>query len=79
MGVHGRSTACRAARPASCPAWWSRPRFVDNAFILLVAGATAAAPDDRLLSRSLAVSLAIAFAVNSVQVRNGRGHAAMHA
>ena len=56
--------------------------LVDNAFILLVPGAIAAGLGDGLFWWSLAVSLAIAFVValpvNWLQVRHGRGHAAMH-
>ena len=56
--------------------------IVDNAFILLVPGAIAAGLGDGLFWWSLAVSLAIAFVValpvNRLQIRHGRGHAAMH-
>ncbi len=56
--------------------------LVDNAFILLVPGAIAAGLGDGLFWWSLAVSLAIAFVValpvNWLQIRHGRGHAAMH-
>lgn len=56
--------------------------LVDNAFILLVPGAIAAGLGDGLFWWSLAVSLAIAFVValpvNVLQIRHGRGHAAMH-
>jgi hypothetical protein len=56
--------------------------LVDNAFILLVPGAIAAGLGDGLFWWSLAVSLAIAFVVtvpvNYLQIRHGRGHAAMH-
>jgi len=56
--------------------------LVDNAFILLVPGAIAAGLGDGLFWWSLAVSLAIAFVValpvNRLQIRHGRGHAAMH-
>ena len=56
--------------------------LVDNAFILLVPGAIAAGLGDGLFWWSLAVSLAVAFVValpvNWLQIRHGRGHAAMH-
>ena len=56
--------------------------LVDNAFILVVPGAIAAGLGDGLFWWSLAVSLAIAFVValpvNWLQIRHGRGHAAMH-
>ena len=56
--------------------------LVDNAFILLVPGAIAAGLGDALFWWSLAASLAVAFAVtvpvNWIQIRRGRGHAAMH-
>jgi Domain of unknown function (DUF4396) len=55
---------------------------VDNAFILLVPGALAAGLADRLFWWSLAVSLAIAFAVtlpvNRWLLARGRGHALVH-
>ena len=56
--------------------------LVDNAFILVVPGAIAAGLGDGLFWWSLAVSLAVAFVValpvNWLQIRYGRGHAAMH-
>ena len=56
--------------------------LVDNAFILLVPGALAAGLSDPLFWWSLALSLAIAFAVtvpvNRALIARGRGHAVMH-
>ena len=56
--------------------------LVDNAFILVVPGALAAGLADALFWWSLAVSLAIAFAltfpVNRALIARGRGHAVMH-
>jgi hypothetical protein len=55
--------------------------LVDNAFILLVPGATAAGLG-ALFWWSLAASLAIAFVltvpVNALLIARGRGHAVMH-
>ena len=55
---------------------------VDNAFILVVPGAIAAGLSDGLFWWSLAVSLAIAFAltvpVNRWLIGRGRGHAVVH-
>jgi Domain of unknown function (DUF4396) len=56
--------------------------LVDNAFIVVVPGALAAGLSDALFWWSLAVSLAIAFAVtvpvNRALIARGRGHAVIH-
>ena len=56
--------------------------LVDNAFLLIVPGALAAGLSDALFWWSLAVSLAIAFAVtlpvNWALISRGRGHAVVH-
>jgi hypothetical protein len=55
---------------------------VDNTFILIVPGATAAGLTDGLFWWSLALSLVIAFVltvpVNRVLIARGRGHAVLH-
>lgn len=54
----------------------------DNAFLLVVPGALAAGLSDRLFWSSLALSLAVAFAitvpVNRWLISRGRGHAVVH-
>jgi hypothetical protein len=60
----------------------STMEVVDNGFVLLVPGALAAGLADPLFWWSLAVSLAIAFAVtvpvNRWLIARGRGHAVLH-
>ncbi len=55
---------------------------IDNAFLLVVPGALAAGLSDRLFWWSLALSLAVAFAitvpVNRWLISRGRGHAVVH-
>jgi hypothetical protein len=55
---------------------------IDNAFLLVVPGALAAGLSDRLFWWSLAISLAVAFAitvpVNRWLIARGRGHAVVH-
>src|SRR5262245_25277359 len=56
--------------------------LTDNAFLLVVPGALAAGLSDRLFWWSLALSLAVAFAVtvpvNRWLISRGRGHAVVH-
>src|SRR5262245_6710075 len=56
--------------------------LADNAFLLVVPGALAAGLSDRLFWWSLALSLAVAFAltvpVNRWLIARGRGHAVVH-
>ena len=57
--------------------------IVDNAFILVVPGATTAGLADGLSWWSLTVSLVVAFVlavpVNRLLIAPGKGHAVMHA
>jgi len=60
-----------------------RQRGLDNAFVLLVASATAAGLSDFLFWWSLAVGLILAFCaafpINRALIARGRGHAVVHA
>jgi hypothetical protein len=63
--------------------WLTVMEIIDNAFILVVAGAIAAGLGDVLFWWSLIVSLAVAFLIavplKRILIARGRGHAVVHA